>query len=189
MTHKPAVDEIELPEDVTEKLTRLAAQNSRRPDAVELIRQVPYVIAWLRESMVTGSHPGGEEDIKSTSGPSSRPPFRVAFMSAADREAAALVHWCYECGVEVRNPLYMVAGSIRGVSPRDPASPVMVMAEELADAIARWGAPEGIYTDPEFGLWAIRSAHYGIWPELGSLFTKEPDVPDPDVEVEPEGLF
>ncbi|AXQ64446.1 hypothetical protein L3Y19_gp077 [Gordonia phage Neville] len=189
MTQRPTVDEVELPEDVTEKLQRLAAQNSRRPDAVQLIQQIPYVVAWFRESMVSGSHPGGEEDIKSSAGPSSRPPFRVAFMSAADREVAALVHWCHECGVSARGPVYMVAGSIRGVSPRDPSSPIRQMAEELSDAVSRWGEPEGIYTDPEFGLWSIRSAHYGIWPELGSLFAGEPDVPDPDDDVEPEGLF
>lgn len=189
MTRKPVHVEVELPEDVTVKLALLAAKNERRPEADELVRQIPDVVDWFREQMVTGSHPGGEEDIKSSAGPSSRPPFRVAAMAAADREVAALAYWCQVVGLPLTEPLYLVHNVPMGVSGTDPTGPVGWMADDLAKHIAKHGAPDGIYTDPQYGLWAIRSSHYGIWPELGAMFTVEPDVPDTEEVEEQESLF
>lgn len=174
-----------LPDDVRERLERVARVEAQCPDVGELVAQVPDVVGWLRDRMVgrpqlgEGGRPSGKAQ--------SKPPFRIAFMAAADREVAALAHWCSAVGVETTCHMWRWPdGRVRGVAPND-LSGVFDLVDKFTRYLASDGVPEGVLSDPKFGLWTVRSQHYRLWPELAAfLQTAETEVA---AEVEEEVLF
>ncbi|QGH75816.1 hypothetical protein L3Y25_gp087 [Gordonia phage Syleon] len=179
-------DEVHMDEDVAEKLRRAATREKLRPDAADLADQIPDVVGWLRARMTMRSQSVDDEAGSSSSKPGSKPPFRLAYMSAADREVAALAYWCAHYGIYPSAPMWRVDGQVAGVFP-DHMGCINEMATALTAAIRSGPLAEGIYTDPEFGLWAVRSSHYAVWPELATIF--EPELVAKALPETQESLF
>ncbi|AYR03228.1 hypothetical protein SEA_OCTOBIEN14_84 [Gordonia phage Octobien14] len=177
--------EVHMDEDVAEKLRRVATREKLRPDAAELADQIPDVVGWLRARMTMRGQ-ASDDEVTSHAKPGSKPPFRLAYMSAADREVAALAYWCAHYGIYPSSPMWRVDGQVAGVFP-DHLDCVSEMAKSLSEAIRGRPLAEGIYTDPEFGLWAVRSSHYAVWPELATIF--EPELVAKALPETQESLF
>lgn len=179
-----------LPDEVRERLERAAKVEAQCPDAVELVNQIPDVVRWLRAHMVgrpmlgDGGRPAGKAQ--------SRPPFRIAYMSAADREVAALGYWCDRVGVHTSHHLWRWPdGRVRGVVG-DDLSGVFDLVDQFTqvllhgfvedtDRVARPVVPKDVLSDPLWGLWTVRSQHFNVWPELAAfLHTAEQEVEEAD---------
>lgn len=185
-----------LPDDVRERLERVARVEAQCPDVGELVAQVPDVVGWLRDRMVgrpqlgEGGRPSGKAQ--------SKPPFRIAFMAAADREVAALGYWCDQMNIHTSCHMWRWPdGRVRGVVGDDLSGVFDLVNQftqvltsgfvEGTDRVARPMVPDNVLSDPKFGLWTVRSQHYRLWPELAAfLQTAETEVP---VEVEEGVLF
>lgn len=143
----------------------------KRPDAAQVIADVPEVVAWLRSQMTaTGK---GLDDAPTSGGkPGSKPPFRIAFMNAADREVATLAYWADEFGIRVPRGLWRVRGATAGVFASNVQA-VDRLASEVAAAVRAFGDPDGIYDHPRWGVWVVRSQHFANWPALASVFASE----------------
>lgn len=183
-----------LPDDVRERLERVARVEAQCPSAVELVSQVPDVVRWLRAHMVgrptlgEGGRPAGKAQ--------SKPPFRIAYMSAADREVAALGYWCDRVGVHTSHHLWRWPdGRVRGVVG-DDLSGVFDLVDQFTqvllhgfvggtDRVARPVVPEGVLSDPVHGLWTVRSQHFNVWPELAAFL----QTAEQENVVEEEVLF
>ncbi len=183
----PETVEQSLAPEVAAKLVEKAKQAVERPNVAELIAEVPDVVRWLRSQMV--STPKPSEDGGSTGGaPGSKPPFRMAFMAAADREVAALAWWCDLVGIKpsYHQGFWVENGQIKGVSGDD-----LKGVEELAGRLAmKVGSSSldqvSLASDETYGFWTIRSQHYANWPELaGYLATEFPEEPEPLIDDMP----
>lgn len=159
-----------LPVDVGVRgLLRARAESSPPPPpARTLVAQTPEVVGWLREAMTGRSTVDGDSRVGGK--PGSRPPFRVAYMSAADKEVEVLGYWCAMFGFRVSSRAWRVNGVVRGVASDD----VSVVDELVGLLLPVLGVvPDGFLNDPRFGVWATRKSHYSIWPELAGLFAPD----------------
>lgn len=146
--------------------------NIKQPDPVELVEQTPDAVYWLRAQM-TARPTLDDGDARPSGKPGSKPPFRVAFMSAADREVAALAHWAEQYGVQVSTPLWRDGvGAARGVFP-DYLDAVWELSEKLSAAIRHSFIVDGLLDHPQYGIWLVRRQHYANWPALAAIFTHE----------------
>lgn len=163
-------DDILMPAEVAEQLAAKSLVESRCPPAHTLASQIPDAVYWLRAQMTARPLPDDNDGGGGSSKPKSKPPFRMAFMNAADREIAALAHWCSGFGLPIPSGLYRVNGTVRGVFTEDHLDAVWEMASTLA-GVLRWASFEDeLLTDDTFGLWTVRSQHYGLWPQLAAIF-------------------
>ena len=174
---------------------QLAREGQRKyvPTAVELVEQLPEVVAWLRAQMTAKPKPTESGGPKG--GSKSRPPFRVAFMDAADREVAALLHWAEAYGVSLAPVrVYRVNGQAIGVMPGEGSTDGLATIAERLIGTGRLSEDDSVLTDSRYGLWSVRSNHYSIWPELAGMFLAD-RLDDEDIELaaeaaqEQEALF
>lgn len=154
------------------------------PPVADLVVEVPEVVLWLRAQMT--ARPRIDGGGKPSGKPQSKPPFRIAYMAAADREVAALAFWCSQVGVHSSYPLWRKPdGTVAGVVGDDLRA-VNNLVTRMLRVLEDKGTPDGMLDDPRYGLWTVRSAHYREWPELAGIFAAETSQPQEDVQ---EGLF
>ena len=160
-------------ESVSAQLLAQAKIDVKRPSAVELVDQVPDAVHWFRAQMT--ARPTLEDGDSRPSGkPGSKPPFRIAFMSAADREVAAMAYWAEQYGITVDLPLWRDQdGTVLGVFPDYIDDVVWDLSATLCATIERSFVVDGFFDHPKYGMWMIRSQHYGLWPRLAAIFTHE----------------
>lgn len=176
-----------------EALQRISARPKIAPQTLHtILADTVGVVSWLRGRMV-------ERDIfeepTARGKQESKPPYRIAYMSAADREVEALTYWFDElCGYTPPG-LYRVLGVPRGVR-NDDLAPVDRMATGLILWLRHNTAPSDMWSHSRWGLWTVRNDHFNTFPGLAATFFSRPLYDDTAVDevlgravAEQEALF
>lgn len=165
------------------RLKYIAKQKIERPNVADLIVEIPDVVRWLRSAMTAI---GKSDDSGGSSGAAgSRPPFRIAAMNAADREVAALAHWCEDYGIVPASSdgLAVRYGAVVGVCGDDLGG-VEEMCLRLSNVVQGESEDRLLHmaSEPRFGLWSVRQQHYVTWPDLAGFMATEDRPDEPVVE-------
>lgn len=171
--------EMVLPDEVRERLQAKARRDVRKPDLYTLVDEVPDVVAWLRGQMTASPTPGEDEGGGGEVKKESKPPFRIAYMDAADREFSALAHWAGMYGVRPGRAWWG-----RGICA-DGSTDVRGVADGFKRILGRVSLPDDIMTHPQYGMWTVRCTSYSAWPQLAAIFQQVTVTP----EIKHEGLF
>lgn len=156
-----------------------------KPPLPAMLHDTVDSVEWLRSQMTATIKPGEDEDQVSTGHAfGSKPPFRVAYMDAADREAAVLGRWMDSQALTIAYPVYRVQGVVTGLLGGDTR-----VVRYMADKLSAWLTCMDPYSVRalEDELWSVRSQHFANWPQLAAFLTPVPAGSVPPVE-EP-GLF
>lgn len=172
---------------IAARLKYIAKQKIERPNLADLIVEIPDVVRWLRSAMTAI---GKSDDSGGSSGAAgSKPPFRIAAMHAADREVAALAHWCEDYGIVPSSSAGLAVryGAVVGVCGDDFGG-VEEMCLRLSAAVQGESEARLLHmaTEPRFGLWSVRQQHYVTWPDLAGFMATEDG---PDEPVMEDALF
>lgn len=167
-----------IPNEIREKLQAKTMKPKPPPNVRTLVEQTPDVVAFLRSQMT--ARPKMVEGVRSGK-QESRPPFRIAAMSAADREVAVLAKWFQYFGGRIIWPMLwdQNTGKVAGLVNSD-LTPVVAMSVWFGKAADGY-TPVGMLDD----LWSTRCTHYSAFPDLAAMFIEDEPAEVPVVE----GLF